>query len=69
LNREEKAAVIDQVATQIQESEADLRHRLPRISVTQVAELRGKLAESDASLRVVKNSLTERRRRQAAPST
>jgi len=59
LNREEKAAVIDQVATQIQEAEAIYAIDYRGISVTQVAELRSKLAESDASLRVVKNSLTE----------
>ncbi|HEX5909511.1 MAG TPA: 50S ribosomal protein L10 [Thermoleophilaceae bacterium] len=59
MNREEKAAVIDQVATQIQEAEAIYAIDYRGISVTQVAELRSKLAESDASLRVVKNSLTE----------
>jgi large subunit ribosomal protein L10 len=60
VNREEKAAVIDQVAAQIQESEAIYAIDYRGISVTQVAELRSKLAEADASLRVVKNSLTER---------
>lgn len=60
MNRDEKAAVIDQVATQIQEAEAIYAIDYRGISVTQVAELRGKLAEADASLRVVKNSLTER---------
>ena len=59
MNREEKAAVIDQVATQIQEAEAIYAIDYRGISVTQVAELRAKLAEADASLRVVKNSLTE----------
>ena len=59
MNREEKAAVIDQVATQIQEAEAIYAIDYRGISVTQVAELRSKLAEADASLRVVKNSLTE----------
>jgi len=65
VNREEKAAVIDQVATQIQESEAIYAIDYRGISVTQVAELRSKLAEADASLRVVKNSLTERAADQA----
>ncbi len=65
MNREEKAAVIDQVATQIQEAEAIYAIDYRGISVTQVAELRGKLAEADASLRVVKNSLTERAADQA----
>ncbi len=65
MNREEKAAVIDQVATQIQESDAIYAIDYRGISVTQVAELRSKLAEADASLRVVKNSLTERAADQA----
>ena len=65
MNREEKAAVIDQVATQIQEAEAIYAIDYRGISVTQVAELREKLAEADASLRVVKNSLTERAADQA----
>ncbi len=65
MNREEKAAVIDQVATQIQEADAIYAIDYRGISVTQVAELRGKLAEANASLRVVKNSLTERAADQA----
>lgn len=60
MNREEKAAVIEQVATQIQESQAIYAVDYRGISVTQVAELRERLAEAGASLRVVKNSLTER---------
>ncbi|MGI8845337.1 MAG: 50S ribosomal protein L10 [Thermoleophilaceae bacterium] len=60
MNREEKAAVIDQVADQIQESQAIFAVDYRGISVTQVAQLREQLAEADASLRVVKNSLTER---------
>jgi large subunit ribosomal protein L10 len=65
VNREEKAAVIEQVATQIQEAEAIYAVDYRGISVTQVAELRERLAEADASLRVVKNSLTERAADQA----
>jgi len=60
VNREEKAAVIDQVAAQIEESQAIFAVDYRGISVTQVAELREQLAEANASLRVVKNSLTER---------
>jgi large subunit ribosomal protein L10 len=59
LNRDEKAAVVDQVATQIQESEAIFAVDYRGISVQQVAELRQKLSEADATLRVVKNTLTE----------
>ncbi|MGI8749875.1 MAG: 50S ribosomal protein L10 [Thermoleophilaceae bacterium] len=65
MNREEKAAVIDQVATQIKESQAIYAVDYRGISVTQVAELRERLAEAGASLRVVKNSLTERAADQA----
>ncbi len=46
-------------------SRGDLRHRLPRHLRDPGAELRSKLAEADASLRVVKNSLTERAADQA----
>ena len=60
MNREEKAAVVDQVATQIQESEAVFAVDYRGISVQQVAELRQRLGEADATLRVVKNTLTER---------
>jgi large subunit ribosomal protein L10 len=59
MNREEKAAVVDQVATQIQESEAIFAVDYRGISVQQVAELREKLNEADATLRVVKNTLTD----------
>jgi large subunit ribosomal protein L10 len=59
LNRDEKAAVVEQVATQIQESEAIFAVDYRGISVQQVAELRQKLGEADATLRVVKNTLTE----------
>ena len=59
MNRDEKAAVVDQVATQIQESEAIFAVDYRGISVQQVAELREKLNEADATLRVVKNTLTE----------
>jgi len=60
MNREQKTAVIDEVATQIQESEAIFAIDYRGISVQQVAELRRRLGEADASLRVVKNTLTER---------
>jgi large subunit ribosomal protein L10 len=60
MNRDEKAAVIDQVAEQIQESQAIFAIDFRGISVSQVADLRAKLREADASLRIVKNTLTER---------
>ena len=59
MNREQKAAVVDQVATQIKESEAVFAVDYRGISVPQAAELREKLSEADATLRVVKNTLTQ----------
>ena len=60
MNREQKAAVVEEVATQIQESEAVFAVDYRGITVQQVAELRQRLGDADASLRVVKNTLTER---------
>jgi large subunit ribosomal protein L10 len=60
MNREQKAAVIDEIAAEINESHAIFAVDYRGITVAQVSELRGKLRESDATLRVVKNSLTER---------
>jgi large subunit ribosomal protein L10 len=65
VNREQKAAVIDEVATQIQESDAVFAVDYRGISVQQAAELRQRLNEADATLRVVKNTLTERAADQA----
>jgi large subunit ribosomal protein L10 len=59
MNRDEKAAVIDQVADQIQESQAIFAVDYRGITVSQVAALRATLREADATLRVVKNTLTE----------
>lgn len=60
MNREQKAAVIEEIAVQIKESEAIFAVDYRGISVQQIAELRGTLRGSDASLRIVKNTLTER---------
>jgi large subunit ribosomal protein L10 len=60
LNRDQKAAVIDEVAAQISESEAVFAVDYRGISVPQAADLRTKLRDADASFRVVKNTLTER---------
>ena len=59
MNRDEKAVVIDEVATQIQESEAVFAVDYRGISVAQAAELRTRLSEAGARFRVVKNTLTE----------
>src|SRR3954453_18171326 len=60
MNREEKAAVIEEVASQIQEAQAIFAVDYRGLSVKQAADLRGRLIEIDATLRVVKNTLTER---------
>jgi len=60
LNRDQKAAVIEEVAAQISESEAVFAVDYRGISVPQAADLRTKLRDADASFRVVKNTLTER---------
>jgi len=60
MNRDQKAAAIAEIATHIDESEAIFAVDYRGITVAQVAELRSKLREADATFKVVKNSLTER---------
>jgi large subunit ribosomal protein L10 len=60
MNRDQKAVAIAEIATHIDESEAIFAVDYRGITVAQVAELRAKLRESDATFKVVKNSLTER---------
>src|SRR5215467_8674773 len=59
MNREEKAATIEEIAGQIEASEAIFAVDYRGISVPQAAELRAKLREADASFRIVKNRLTK----------
>jgi len=65
LDRATKAAVIEQVAGQISESEAVFAVDYRGISVPQAAELRTRLREADATFRVTKNTLSERAADQA----
>jgi large subunit ribosomal protein L10 len=58
MNRDEKSAAIEEIAAQIEGAEAIFAVDYRGISVSQAAELREKLRESDASFRVVKNRLT-----------
>jgi large subunit ribosomal protein L10 len=60
LNRDQKAAVIDEVAAQISDAEAVFAVDYRGISVPQAAELRTRLRDADASFRVIKNTLSER---------
>jgi large subunit ribosomal protein L10 len=59
MNRNQKTAVVEEVATQIQESEAVFAVDYRGISVPQAAELRTRLNDAGARFRVVKNTLTE----------
>ncbi len=59
MNRDEKSAAIEEIAAQIEGAEAIFAVDYRGISVSQAAELRAKLRESDSSFRVVKNRLTK----------
>jgi large subunit ribosomal protein L10 len=65
LNRDQKAAVIEEVAVQIADSEAVYAVDYRGTSVPQAAQLRTQLRDADARFRVVKNTLTERAADQA----
>jgi large subunit ribosomal protein L10 len=60
MNRDQKTAVVDEIAGELQEAEAIFAVDYRGITVSQVADLRTKLREADARFRVVKNSLSER---------
>src|SRR5947209_1259434 len=60
MNREQKAAAIAEIAANIDEAQAIFAVDYRGISVVQIAELRAKLRDADATFKVVKNSLTER---------
>ena len=60
MNREQKAAVIDEIAAEIKEADAIYAVDYRGISVPAAAELRTKLRDADATFRIVKNTLTER---------
>jgi len=59
MNREQKAAVVEEVAEEIGGAEAIFALDYRGITVSQVGKLRTKLRDSDTKLRVVKNSLSE----------
>ncbi len=58
MNRDQKAAVIDEIADQIRESEAVFAVDYRGISVPQAAGLRETLRGSESTFRVTKNTLT-----------
>ena len=65
MNREQKAAVIDQIAEDLGGSDAIFALDYRGITVAQIAELRDKLRATETKLRVTKNSLSERAADQA----
>ena len=60
MNRDQKADVIEEVATQIRESQAVYAVDYRGLSVKQASDLRGRLMDADAVFRIVKNTLTLR---------
>ena len=60
MNRDQKAAVIEEVTAQLREAQAVYAVDYRGTSVPQAAELRAKLRDADTRFRVVKNTLTER---------
>jgi large subunit ribosomal protein L10 len=65
LNRDQKAAVIEEMTTQLRDADAVYAVDYRGTSVPQAAELRTKLRDADTRFRVVKNTLTERAADQA----
>lgn len=60
MNRDQKAAVVEELSEQIRSADAIFAVDYRGISVADAAELRNRLRESQTRFRVVKNSLTER---------
>jgi large subunit ribosomal protein L10 len=60
MNRDQKAAVVDELADEIRAAEAIFAVDYRGITVSQAAELRSRLRDADTRFRIVKNSLTER---------
>jgi large subunit ribosomal protein L10 len=60
MNRDQKAAVVEELAGQIRASDAVFAVDYRGISVAQAADLRARLRDSGTRFRIVKNSLTER---------
>jgi large subunit ribosomal protein L10 len=60
MNRDQKAAVVDEIASEIQGAGAVFAVDYRGLSVGQAAELRARLRDADTKFRIVKNSLSER---------
>jgi large subunit ribosomal protein L10 len=60
MNKDQKAAAIEEIAERLGEADAIFAVDYRGISVPEAAELRGRLREADATFRVVKNRLAKR---------
>jgi large subunit ribosomal protein L10 len=60
MNRDQKTAVVEEIADQIRSADAVFAVDYRGITVAQAADLRARLRESGTRFRVVKNSLSER---------
>jgi len=60
MNRDQKAAVVEEIVEQIRSADAIFAVDYRGISVAQAADLRTRLRDSGTRFRIVKNSLTER---------
>jgi large subunit ribosomal protein L10 len=60
VNKEQKAAVVDEIAADLKDTESIFAIDYRGISVSQAAQLRAKLREADATFTVVKNRLAKR---------
>ena len=65
MNKEQKAAQVEEIAERLSESSTIFAIDYRGISVPQAAELRTKLAEADATFKIVKNRLAKRAVEQA----
>jgi large subunit ribosomal protein L10 len=65
MDKEQKAALVEEIASDLGQAETIFAIDYRGISVSQAAELRGRLAEADATLKVVKNRLAKRAAEQA----
>src|SRR5947207_9600537 len=60
MNKEQKAAAVEEIAERLSEADSIFAVDYRGISVTEAAELRAQLREADATFRVVKNRLVKR---------
>ncbi len=65
MDKEQKAALVEEIASDLSEAQAIFAIDYRGISVPEAAELRGKLVEADATFKIVKNRLAKRAAEQA----